>query len=305
MEARRLLPYIVGLIVLAFALGSLSRSQAGGSLLFRSYWLLYLIYLGPIAILGIMVALIVLITLNWRNLSEGIGYGLAKRRRRQRKPRSRLSFLVAAFFWALAIVVLYAKGCTPFCKNPSTNPTLTTQIVGEKGTTSQFPVGDALPVLANLVQTNWFSFAFLGLLVVSGLVLIQSIRVSMRGTRDVNPGMFPGSREEGLEAVQEALKLVDDVTMDPRSRIIACYQHLITSASGMGAPVSSDQTARELENGIQTMFALHGPAIHRLTELFEEARYSLHPITERDAQRGYEYLQSIARELNILITAQP
>ncbi len=301
MEARRLLPYIIGLLVLAFALGSLTRSQSGGSILFRSYWLLYLVYLGPIVILGFLVALIALIVLNWRGLSEGIGYGLAKKLRK-RKPRSQASFLIALYFVAFAIVVLLGRGCTPICK-PVANSTLTTQIIGENSTvTNIFGGADPVPVLSGLVQTTWFSFALLGLVFVCGFVIIQSIRVALKEKSDENLGPFLENREESLEAVQEALKLVHDQTTDPRSRIIACYRHLISVAMRMGAPVSSDQTARELETGIRTMLGVAGPDISGLTLLFEEARYSLHPITEDDSRRAYQYLQSIAAELRVQMT---
>ncbi|TMI54594.1 hypothetical protein E6H15_05740 [Candidatus Bathyarchaeota archaeon] len=105
---RRLLPYIVGLLVLAFALGSLPRSQPGGSLLFRSYWLLYLIYLGPVAVLGIMIALVVIVALNWRDFSSAVGFQMA-RQRKLRKRGSRWSILISGVFWALAIGVLMFK----------------------------------------------------------------------------------------------------------------------------------------------------------------------------------------------------
>src|SRR5216684_8005706 len=61
LKVPRILPYLIGLIVLAFALGSLPRGTAGGSLLFRSYWLLYLVYLGPVVVLGAMAAAIIII----------------------------------------------------------------------------------------------------------------------------------------------------------------------------------------------------------------------------------------------------
>ena len=301
MKARRLLPYIIGLLVLAFALGSLPRSQLGGSILFHSYWLLYLVYLGPLAILGMIVALILLVGFNWKFLSEGIGYGLAKKKRKTR-ARSRRSFVVAAAFWALAVAVLLAKGCTPFCSN-GTTMALKDAIVGASGASPSLLQGDnAIQVLGQVVQTAWFSYAFLGLLVVSGVVIVQSLRVALREVRDKDQQLFPGNRQERLEAVQEALRLVDDARLDAASRIISCYQHLISAASRMGAPVSSDRTARELESGIRTMFGLEGPAITSLTLLFEETRYSLHVMTDDDAQRAYEYLQSIAEELNIQMT---
>ncbi len=272
--------------------------------MFRSYWLLYLVYVGPFAILGILVALILLVGFNWKFLSEAIGYGVAKSMGK-RQRRSRLNFVVAAAFWGLAFGVLLAKGCTPFCSNRGTSA-LKYQIVGGNagnGAGVIFLPGDsAIQALGQIVQTAWFGYAFWGLVIVSGVVIVQSFRVAMREVAGGKQQLFLGSREEGLEAVQEALRLVDDARFDAGSRIISCYQRLISAASRMGAPVSSDRTARELESGIRGMFGLEGPAITSLTLLFEEARYSLHVMTEDDAQRAYEYLQSIAGELNIQMT---
>ena len=303
MKVPRILPYIVGLVVLAFALGSLPRGTPGGSLLFRSYWLLYLVYLGPFVILGAMVALIVLIGLNYRDLGAAIGYGMA-RRGKMRKRGSRYSTFVAMFFWALAIGVLIQTKGSIFNPTRAANSTIT-EIVGKDATTpSPLQTGGFLPALTNLVQNTWFSLAFLGLLVVGGIVVIQSIRVYLKETRDVTIQELQGNQEQGLQAVQEAIKLVDDPASDPRSRIIACYQYLVGTVSRLGAPVSSDLTARELDRAVRSTFALRGPATSDLTQLFEEARYSLHEMRESDADKAHEYLESVADELKIQLQTE-
>jgi len=298
LKASRILPYLVGLIVLAFALGSLTHGTPGGSLLFRAYWLLYLVYLGPVVILGILVTLIILIGLNYRDLAAGIGFGMAQRRK-MRKRGSRYSTFVAMFFWALAIgVLIETKGPTQ-----ATNSTLT-KILGENATApSPLQTGGFVPALSNLVQNSWFSLAFLGLLVVGGVVVIQSVRVALKETHDVTIQELQGNQEEGLQAVQEAIKIVEDPTSDPRDRIIACYKRLITTVSRLGAPVSSDLTARELDRAVRSTFALKGPATTDLTQLFEEARYSLHEIDDDDADKAHEYLESVAEELKIQLEA--
>ena len=298
MDLRRMLPYIGGLLILAFALASLSRGQLGGSILFRSYWLLYLIYLGPVVILGIVVALIVLIGLNWRELGAAIGFGLA-RKRAMRKRRSRYSFWASLVIWAIAIGVLIERPGSIF--NPTqTNATAITKIVGESSTLSNpFLGGHILPTISSLVQNSWFSIAFLGLLVVAGFVLIQSVRVAMKETVETNSQELEVRRKEGLHAVNRAIMLVDDRSADPRTRIIICYQHMITAVARLGVPVSSDQTARELERTIRSTFMLKGSATAKLTQLFEEARYSLHDITNEDAAYAREYLESIAGELSL------
>jgi uncharacterized protein DUF4129 len=294
----RTIPYIAGLIVLAFALGSLTHGTPGGSLLFQAYWLLYLVYLGPVVILAAMVALIILIALNYRDIGAALGYGIAKRRTRKRG--SRYSTFVTMFFWALAIGVLLQTKGSIFNPTRAANSTITA-IVGKDATTAPTPIqtGGVLPALSNLVQNPWFSFVFLGLLAVVSLVVVQTLRVAYKETRDTTNRQLQENQEQGLKAVHEAIKLIDDPTSDPRSRIIACYQHLITTVSGLGAPVSSDLTARELDRAVRSTFDLRGPATTELTQLFEEARYSLHEIMENDADDAHHYLESVAEELKI------
>jgi hypothetical protein len=149
------------------------------------------------------------------------------------------------------------------------------------------------------VQNPWFSLAFLGVLVVGGVVIMQSIRVALKETRDERIQELQGNQEEGLQAVREAIMLVEDPSSDPRTRIIACYRHLLATVSRLGANVSSDLTARELDGAVRSTFALKGPATTDLTQLFEEARYSLHEIRDNDADRAHEYLESVAEELKI------
>lgn len=302
MKIPRILPYLTGLLVLAFALASLSRGTSGGSFLFRAYWLLYLVYLGPVIILGVLVVLVVLIGLNYRDIGAGIGFGLAQRRKKG-KTRSRYSTLIAMFFWALAIGVLITTKGTIFNPTHAANSTIT-NILGENAT-APIPIQvGLLPVLSSLVQNTWFSLAFLGLIVVGGLVVVQSIRASFKEMREMRSRELQGNQEEGLQAVHESIKLIEDSRSDPRSRIIACYQHLIITASRLGAPVSSSLTARELDRAIRITFALKGPATTELTQLFEEARYSLHEINDRDANSAHAYLESVAEELKIQLQTE-
>lgn len=297
MKVPRILPYILGLIVLTFALGSLTRGTPGGSLLFQAYWLLYLIYLGPIVILAAMVAVIILIGLNYRDIGAAIGFGMVQRRK-VRKRGSRYTIFIQGFFWAIAFGVLFLTKNSIFNPTNLTNATAPKIITGASGTPpNPLQTSSFLPAISSLVQNQWFSIAFLGLLVVGGVVIVQSIRVAIKETRDMTILELQGNQEQGLQAVHEAIKLIDDPTSDPRSRIIACYQHLITTVSGLGAPVSSDLTARELDRAVRSTFALRGRATTELTQLFEEARYSLHDILQSDADKAHHCLESVAEEL--------
>lgn len=293
MEIRRVIPYTAGLLFLAFALGSLSRSQAGGSLLFQSYWLLYLVYVGPLIVLGLMAALLFYIIRHWRDLSEGIGSRRATGRRKTRSWKSRIIFVG---MWAIAFAVLAFRR-----QGTAVNKTLDDfreQIVGRNASLPDpLQIGGDLAPVSNFIQLEWFTGLFVVLLLVCGFVLVQSFRVSLRETANMGT-LFPGSRIVGLQAVEHAMKLVDNTALDPRSRIIACYEQLISSVPRLGASISPDLTARQLEDSIRSTFALNGTAIHDLTGVFEEARYSVHDLTENDASNALTYLKSISAELH-------
>src|SRR5437016_14393883 len=76
-KARNLLLPVLVLLLLSCALGSLSRGMPGVSVLFNSYWLLYILYFVPFLALGALVLLRVLIIWKLRALSDGLGSELA------------------------------------------------------------------------------------------------------------------------------------------------------------------------------------------------------------------------------------
>jgi uncharacterized protein DUF4129 len=301
----RFLPYVLGLILLAFALGSLTRGTPGGSLLFRAYWLLYLVYLGPVVILVVMVAFTVFLALNYRDIAAAIGFKMAQKRGMQKRP-SRYTIVIKIFFWALAFGVLIETKGSIFNPTQASNSTLLTNIIGDKATSSNpFKTSVLVPALSELVHSTWFGLAFLGLILVGGVLVVQSVRVSLRETRDATIMELQGKQEQGLQAIHEAIRLVEHLGSDPRSRIIACYQYLTSTVSRLGASVSPNMTARELDRTVRFTFSLKGPATSALTQLFEEARYSLHEITDKDAAKAHELLESVAEELQIQLESAP
>ncbi len=301
MNLRRFLPYTIGLVILAFALGSLPRGSPGGSLLFQSTWLLYLIYLGPIALLGLMVGMMIFMVVNWKSMAEAIGFKIA-RGRATRKRRSRFALVVSLLMWTIAIWVLIEKPGTILNSQGTNSTRVVADITGKGGSPPNPFLGSYFfSIISGFVQNEWFSLAFLGILVVGGLVLIHGIRVSLRETSEMIIEDLRGRRLDGIQATHDAIRSIDDSTADARSRIITCFQHMMMAVSGLGVPISSDQTARELEIAIRSTFMLKGSATSDLTKLFEEARYSLHKISDEDAACAREYLLLIAEELEVPI----
>jgi hypothetical protein len=262
---------------------------------------LYLIYLGPVIILGIMVTMVALMALYWRDIGRAIGFKAAQDRRTRKRRSRKITIFVWALVWIIAIIVLVNKPGT-ILNNKGTNATQTidADIRGDgTNSTNPFQLYGIVPTISNLVQSSWFDIAFLGLLVVGGLVLVQSVRVALKETSEMSIEELQSRRIEGLQATQDAIKLIDQGALDPRSRIINCFQRLVFAVSRLGVPVSSDQTARELEKAIRSTFRLEGTATSDLTQLFEEARYSLHDISDQDAANARQYLEYIAEELKI------
>jgi hypothetical protein len=259
---------------------------------------LYLVYLGPIVVLTAMVVLIIIIALNWRELGAAIGFGMARNRKTRRK--SKRSLFISGLVWAIALGYLISHRIGIF--GDSNLPTTKLEnIVGQAANTPN-PFQDGITgAISSIVESSWFSYAFLGLLVVGSLVIIQAVRVSLSETGRMPEGK-EGRQMEGLQAVSDAIRLVDDSQSDPRSRVISSYQRLVRTVSKLGTPAAPDMTARDLERAICSTLSLKGSATSELTLLFEEARYSLHDITNDDVLRAHSYLDSIADELRIQLS---
>src|SRR3989442_10622443 len=196
---------------------------------------------------------------------------MAGRRKRKKKQSRTIQIILWMSAWLVAIEVLLQKCRGIFCK-PSQSATLTPQIqqfVTGPGPGPVLPYVQVVSQLGSIVQTNWFSIAFLGLIVVSSVIIIRAVKVSWDESRE-NVMQIPGAPAEGISAVEDALHILESrESIDPRTRIINCYQRMVLAAQHLGAPVTSDQTARELETAIRKMLMLRGSALNELTELFE------------------------------------
>lgn len=271
----------------------------------NSYWLLYALYFLPVIALIALVATTIALAYYWRSLSDAIGFGIAQKRKQARRKNRTLSFIIWIGAWGVAIIFLLGRCGSIPCIISNKNVTSTTvNAVVESGTQSNLPsfLGDVSVAIRNLIGTEWFSFAFIGLVVVSSVIVLRAVKVSWDQAKlEATPSTIV--TEARALAVEEAIRIVENPeTPDPRMKILQCYKRMIKAASDLGAPISQDQTARELELGIRKTLMLRGSAIDKLTRLFEEARYSLHPMTMEDSSQAHDCLLSIAEELNLQIS---
>jgi hypothetical protein len=261
----------------------------------------------PLIALALMVVMVALIAYNWRLLSDALGFGLAFRRKQQKKGKRRTPLIVWVTAWLVALAVLEQRcgGRGILCSSTETAaglPAPVQKAVAGLGPGPVLPSIELVNKLGLIVQTSWFALAFLGLAIVCSAIVIRGVKVSWDESKRV-VNLVPALEVEGKLAVEDAIRIMESQeTLDPRTRIIHCCQRMVEAAQRLGAPVTSDQTARELETAIRRMLLLTGPAIDDLTMLFEEARYSLHLITDKEAEEAHRCLLDIAEEMKLPVS---
>jgi hypothetical protein len=298
LSVRRFLPFVAAILLLSLALASLSRSQPSGNILVGSYWIIYLLDTLPILGLGALVLLTIIVAFFLRDLSNALGTGFARKLRKGKNIKhSRLRTLIVIASWVIAVLVLFFRcGGIP-CQGTGTNLGGVDKIVS--GGSPNIPLQGSIENLTNFVPWAWLYPVFLALLVVCSIAVGRSVIVGLRESRLRAELEIQSARKDTLEAVQDAIRIVANPdTPDPRMRIINCYQRLLITGSRLGADLTPHQTARELENTMRRTFYLEGPGISGLTALFEEARYSIHPIIDKDASTAREYLTNIMEEIS-------
>src|SRR5712692_11351244 len=166
LRPRRLLPYLIALVLLAWILGSIARSgTGGGNLLSNSVWLVYVIELLPLVAIGLMIILTISLIIDWRLLSDAIGFRLAPKKPGKRKNRS-VEIVVWTATWLVAVMILLLRCGGIICDaNGSVQnaaDAVKNSFVGS-GPLPTLPsfLSPAL-TLASLVDNNYFVAAFFG-----------------------------------------------------------------------------------------------------------------------------------------------
>lgn len=328
MNRSRLLVYAGVLVLLAWLLSSLARTRSYAGILTGSYWLSYAAYLLLAIPVGIGVVMVLFVVSGLRGLS----FRLRPRTKSKTRPGRplgeasdvkergeggkeafskgvRMAVLLAGWtfvsIWLLTRCFVGGAGqIVSLCPPPSFNPIggLLAR-TGEGIFVSGGPNAPTGPLeglaflVREVVESELFVISFGAMLVVSTIVTARSFGILTQTKQDRRTRQMIVQRA-GLAAVEDAISIVrDQKSASPRTRIMDCYNHMIKATSELGAPITPDQTAKELETGLRKRFNLKGPAIKELTNLFEEARYSLHPITEEESHRAQDCLASIQQEL--------
>jgi hypothetical protein len=128
------------------------------------------------------------------------------------------------------------------------------------------------------------------------LMIIAAI-VHFRATAE-DPGPTPPPVPTLAEAVHRALTAVIHPAADPKAAIIGCYAAMESALTAVpaAAPHAADSPSEVLDRAA-TLGAIHSPGAWRLVELFDEARFSPHPMTEHDRTDAAAALRVILADL--------
>jgi hypothetical protein len=97
-------------------------------------------------------------------------------------------------------------------------------------------------------------------------------------------------------AVRAAMTALDTVE-DPREAVIGAYAAMQETLAAHGVPRSSAETPREYLQRVLLASAAAEAEARTLTGLFEEARFSIHPISEGIRQRALAALSAVGAKL--------
>jgi len=163
---------------------------------------------------------------------------------------------------------------------------------GEPGPGFQTP---ELPRIAGIPLA-----AFLAGAVFAGLVaLAYFLKAAPQGpTRVGEPRVPRTSREEAAATVGEAILRIE-LGGDVRSAILLCFHRFSELLGARGIRDQDVLTPRELEAVAVDRLRVSADAAEDLTGLFEEARYSTHPLGEPARARALRSLERIRAGLEV------
>jgi Domain of unknown function (DUF4129) len=217
--------------------------------------------------------------------------------------------LVIAFavvvLWLLAVMALNRLGATLTADLPNTPPP------GSMPSAAPTPdPGNAPPPRTEepAGESNLLGYfyvatvTFLLILVVGALVAARRQRRAVQVAppdEQRHDGGVPGVASESLaRAAEVGLAEVGDLSREPRKAIIACYAAMEGELSRVPGAVPEDfDTASEVLDRAVAHHALGPGSATQLVDLFDEARFSSHVMTEAHRDAAVRVLQRVLTEL--------
>jgi hypothetical protein len=219
--------------------------------------------------------------------------------------RFALVALGLAIGWLLLVLLLMRLGAHgPGDQPPSRSPTIADQ-GGAPATPNPAPRRPNAPDHAG---TNIIDYLVPPMLILMALIVVGTIISSRRQRRAAiawaaagelpEAPAHPGTAESLARAAEVGLAEIGDLTREPREAIIACYAAMERELTHVPGAVPQDcDTPSEVLARAVDRDALHADSAAQLVELFEEARFSPHVMTERHRDVAVDALRLVLAEL--------
>jgi len=85
-------------------------------------------------------------------------------------------------------------------------------------------------------------------------------------------------------------------TTDHRKRVIRAYHKTSYDLIDRGAKSERSMTPGEFEESVEERFELPGDSMEKLTDLYEEARFSEHEMNEKESKKAEKYYDKITKK---------
>lgn len=218
-------------------------------------------------------------------------------RRRKREDEREVEPLRAHWIWKLvAIVVPLVLGATLIAA-----ALLGTKTVRENPRIVSGPVSGRTPGAPaapghtgrDFAVPSWLPWTVLAIILVG---ITAAVLLFLRRRR-ASPSV-QSDAGAARAAVDAAIGVLDTAT-DPRSAVIAAYAAMVRTLEAHGVARSPSEAPREYLQRVLAAICAAGQETRTLTELFEEARFSTHPVSERVRELALSALSSVRAKLRM------
>ncbi|MBS2536010.1 DUF4129 domain-containing protein [Catenulispora sp. NF23] len=145
--------------------------------------------------------------------------------------------------------------------------------------------------------------AIVALLVYGLIKLLSRIRLNRQPVRLIDFTPLDPDLEQLAEAVEAGAEALE-YEGDAREAVIACYSAMELAVSAGGTSRRATDTPDEFLRRVTAARLIPEAPAGRLTELFHEARFSRHPITEAQRDEAREALRTISEHLRAGMAAR-
>ena len=255
-----------------------------------------------VAFLGFMVLILALMVVERRSLIGVLKQAIIGRGRASRRRSSLWTSLLSLASLLLPFLIFYylrmlpadsegvdANPLLPPSGKPAEDGNFTStpwSIIPQPSASTSIIVGYASGIIVLVIA------------VVGALIMFQAVRETSWEFEEP-PQDSPEERvkESALLAVQEAIHRIE-AEEDFRMAVMRCYRRLCETLEEHGVQSMEYQTAREYESAVSDVLDIPADPLSVLTDLFEEARYSLHEIGEKEQNRALSSLVDIRDHLS-------